>query len=57
MEANSIVNLVPFGEGITELWIRENRDLVVPVNILTLSVHILFSWATRHTTVCLDMFK
>jgi len=35
MEANSTVNLVPFGLAITELQMRENRDFVVPVNILT----------------------
>ena len=35
MEANSTVNLVPFGYGITELRMRENHDFVVPVNILT----------------------
>ena len=33
---------------------RENRDFVVPVNILTTFAHALFSWAARHTTVCLD---
>ena len=32
----------------------ENRDFVVPVNILTPFARALFSWATRHTTVCLD---
>jgi len=35
---------------------RENRYFVVPVNILTPFAHTPFSWATRHTTVCLDMF-
>jgi len=54
MEANSTVNLVPFGSAITELQMRENRDFVVPVNMLTLFVHAPFSWAARHTTVCLD---
>ena len=34
---------------------RENRDFVVPVNILTPFAHAPFSWAARHTTVCLDM--
>ena len=34
---------------------RENRDFVVPVNILTTFAHAPFSWAARHTTVCLDM--
>ena len=33
---------------------RENRDFVVPVNILTTFAHAPFSWAARHTTVCLD---
>ena len=32
----------------------ENRDLVIPVNILTYFVRAPFSWAARHTTVCLD---
>ena len=46
VETNSTVNLVPFGEDITELWICENHDYVVPpVNILTLFVHAPFSWA------------
>ena len=34
---------------------RENRDFVVPVNILTPFAHAPFSWAARHTTVCLDI--
>ena len=34
---------------------RENRDFVVPVNILTPFAHAPFSWAARHTTVCLDV--
>ena len=34
---------------------RENRDFVVPVNILTTFAHAPFSWAARHTTVCLDL--
>ena len=34
---------------------RENRDLVVPVNILTSFARAPFSWAARHTTVCLDI--
>jgi len=33
---------------------RENRDFVVPVNILTSFARALFSWAARHT-VCLDL--
>ena len=32
----------------------ENRDFVVPVNILTPFVRTLFFWATQHTTMCLD---
>ena len=34
---------------------RENRYFVVPVNILTPFAHAPFSWAARHTTVCLDI--
>ena len=34
---------------------RENRDFVVPVNILTTFARAPFSWAARHTTVCLDI--
>ena len=34
---------------------RENRDFVVPVNILTTFVHAPFSWAARHTIVCFDV--
>ena len=33
---------------------RENRDLVIPVNILTYFARAPSSWAARHTTVCLD---
>ena len=33
---------------------RENRDLVVSVNILTPFARAPFFWAVRHTTVCLD---
>ena len=29
---------------------RENRDFVIPVNILTPFAHALFSWAAQHTT-------
>ena len=54
MEANSTVNLVLFGLAITELQLRENRDFVVPVNILTLFARAPFSWTARRTTVCLD---
>ena len=34
---------------------RENHNFVVLVNILTLFVGAPFSWATRHTTICLYM--
>ena len=57
MEANATVNLVPFGEDITELRICENCDFVVPVNILTMFVHAPSCWAVRHTTVCLDILN
>ena len=53
MEANSTVNLVPFGVAITKLEMRENRFFVVPVNILTPFAHAPFSWVARHTTVVL----
>jgi len=33
---------------------RENRDFVVPVNILTTFARASFSRAARHTTLCLD---
>ena len=33
---------------------RKNRDSVVPINILTPFARAPFSWAARHTTVCLD---
>ena len=32
---------------------HENRDFVVPVNILTPFAHVPFSWAAGHTDVCL----
>ena len=35
---------------------RENRYFVVPVNILTPFARAPFSWAARHTTVCLDIY-
>ena len=53
MEGTSVVYMVPFGSGITELRMRENHDFVVPVNILTPFVCPV-SWVTQHTTVCLD---
>ena len=33
---------------------HENRDFVAPVNILTPFACVPFSWAARHTTMCLD---
>jgi len=33
----------------------ENRDFVVPVNILTPFAYAPFSWAAQHTAVCLDL--
>ena len=39
---------------IRELHVHENWDFVVPVNIFTPFVCAPFSWAVRHTTVCLD---
>jgi len=54
VKGTSTVNLVPFGSGITELWMHKNCDFVVPVNVLTLFACGPFSWATQHTTVCLD---
>ena len=38
---SSIVNMVPFGLDITDLHLCENRNFVLPVNILTLFVHTL----------------
>ena len=37
-----------------ELWMCENCNFVVPVNILTLFECACFSLAARHTIVCLD---
>ena len=34
-----------FGEDIMELWVCENCNFVVPVNILTSFAYALFSWA------------
>ena len=52
MEVYSTVNLVPFEQDIMELRMRENRDFVVPVNILNLFACAPFSWAVQQ---CLDM--
>ena len=57
IKANFIVNLVPFGEDITEPRMCENCDFAVPVDILTLFVHTPFSWSTQHATVNLDSTK
>ena len=38
IKANSTVNLMLFGKDITELWIRENRDFIVPVSVCTCPV-------------------
>jgi len=32
----------------------ENCNFVVPVNIVTPFANAPFSWAARHTTICLD---
>ena len=46
--------MVSFEEDITDLRMCENRDFVVPVNILTPFARVPFSCAVRHTTMCLD---
>ena len=51
---DSTVNLGIFGWDIMELWMRENCNFVVPVNILTYFTCTPFSWAAQHTTVYLD---
>ena len=48
------VNLVLFGQENTELHTCIKSYFVLHVNILTLCTHTPFSWAARHTTVCLD---
>ena len=48
-------NLVLFGQETTELWTCVKSYFVLHVNILTLCAHTLFSWAARHTNVCLDI--
>ena len=52
LEANSTANLVSFGSDITELWMHENSDFVVPVNIFTPFACTPFS--AGHTTMRLD---
>ena len=56
MEGTSTVHLVPFGSGITELGMCANPDFGVPVMILTPFVRAPFSWAARHTTLCLEIW-
>jgi len=47
MEANSTVNLVPFGLDIMELWMHENHDFVVPViYIHSIYMHLVFLGGT-----------
>ena len=54
MEANSTVNLVPFGLTITELQMRENQDFAR--RLLTPFKRAPFSLAAQQITytVCLD---
>jgi len=47
-------NLVLFGQETTELRTCVKSYFVPRGNIITLCTHAPFSWATRHTTVCLD---
>jgi len=57
VKANSIVNFVPFGirhHGAMDP--RENLDFVVPVIIPSLFARAPFSWAARHTMMCLDFW-
>ena len=56
VEGTFIINLMPLGSSIMELRMRENREFVVPVNILTLFACAPFSWSAQHTTVCLGSF-
>ena len=52
VEGTSTVNLVPFGTGITELWMHKNHYFVVSVNILTPFACAPFSWGcTTHYCV------
>ena len=51
MEANSSVNLVPFGKDIMELRIRANRNFIVPVNTLTPFAHASFL-GPHYTLLC-----
>ena len=55
VEANSTVNLVPFGIRIMELQMCENCNFVAPVNIPTPFACTLFSWAAQHMS--LDQIK
>jgi len=54
VEGTYTVNLVPFGSGVRELRMCENRNFGVPVNILTLFVRPVF--LCRTTTMCLDFY-
>ena len=47
-------NSVVFGQETMELQMHEKLYFGLHVNILTSCSHTPFSWATRHTTVCLD---
>ena len=54
MESNSTVNLVTLGKGVTKLCMRENRNSVFPVNMVTPFEHAQFSRAAQHTATCID---
>jgi len=54
VEGTSVVNLVLFRSDIMELHMCKNCSFVLPVNMLTLFGCVLFSWATWHTSMCLD---
>ena len=51
VKVNSTVNLVPFGESILELWMHENHDFVVPVNIYTHSILCVPRFLGLHDTL------
>ena len=50
MEANSTINLVPFGIGITELWMPQLCCSCQYTHSVCMAP---FSWAAGHTTMCL----
>ena len=58
MKANTTVNLILFGWDITEIRMCENRNFVLPVNILTLLAHTVFLGHTTHYHVswCLTLW-